>query len=356
MTKSDGQADVGSGGLTLQEAAHKLRMSVELVRWFTRYSPKGDGRKLRRNADGRFDEDELEAFDAYLWESWPDKYPGSGILRELQLESRGRCGHCKDACDVRETAHIDRLNEELKHHCQHPHNLIELCRNCHGRYDTLKTITNETVRHCKKQLTSALMEAVDRDVLMQKEIRRACSDELQNRVAAEVQRQLSVLSVAQRMTYHAESVVTGSAQSLPLTTQEAGARLQFLSGSLASQSPITSALLHRYATQVSRAALPAPESNVEEPFDDWDSKPGACLRCSGTALIDEVACADCGEVPEWPEHVSRNEDGTYTISKEVWRTKEPDTETLSCADCGSGRFEVEFGSLCDYCSHMSAKD
>jgi hypothetical protein len=344
-------------GLTLEQAAHKLRMSVDLIRWFTRYSAKRDNRKLPRNADGTFDATDLESFDAHLWGPWPDKNPGKGILRELQWESRGRCGHCNDACDVRETAHINRLGVELAYHCQHPHNLMEMCPNCHSRYDVVKVIENATVKHFKRRLLSDLMAAVDRDVLMQKEIRLALNaDSALERRVAEMERQISVLSNAQRLTYHAESVVTGSAQSAPSSTSEAEERLEMLSGSLLPQSPITSALLRNYAACVRDAELPTVESNVDEPFDEWKQESGVCLRCDESTSVESVCCAECGSVPAWPDHTELLKDGSFAIYKEVWQYKEPDTVQILCEHCESAHFEVEFESLCDYCRHVFSKD
>jgi hypothetical protein len=78
---------------------------------------------------------------------------------------------CGNPSDVMQQAHIDRYNMELRHYCQHPHNLMLMCRECHGRYDD-GLIRNEVVRHAKNQALARLMEDVDRDIALEEVMRR----------------------------------------------------------------------------------------------------------------------------------------------------------------------------------------
>jgi hypothetical protein len=246
-------------------------MTVTLLQWFARYSPKRDGRKLQVGADQRIDETEAAAFDAYLRKRWEDKYLPVGISKEIARESRGRCGVCRDQSDAIEAAHIDRLGEELDHHCQHPHNLINLCSNCHTRYDVLKTISDDTVKHVKEQLISQLMESVDRDVRMTSEIQdfiriegpRLFAEQLRTKEAKDIP-----LRFLQDITSHVETVVTGSVTAPPYSSVEARERLTAISGSISEQSPLTSRLLLSYKSSLASGQLPRSNIRIEELADD----------------------------------------------------------------------------------------
>lgn len=115
-------------------------MSPTLLRWFTSYAPKHDGRKLPfvRLADGSYtyDEAELLAFDDFLHEPWPAPSGGrpnipTEIEREIQLEAAAGCAFCHymGRCEV---AHIRAVAVTSDNH---PHNLINGCPNHHTEYD-----------------------------------------------------------------------------------------------------------------------------------------------------------------------------------------------------------------------------
>ncbi len=126
--------------LTEIEAAIRVRMSPELLRWFTAYAPKpGTRRKLSfetRQDEYFYDEKELLEFDSFLKEPWSHA-PGArlhmpaGIVREIQAESHSGCAVCNVGNDG-EAAHIDAVRDS---HSNHPHNLIWLCPNHHTAYD-----------------------------------------------------------------------------------------------------------------------------------------------------------------------------------------------------------------------------
>lgn len=164
-----------AGSMDFKEACHRLRMTPTLLKWFTRYSPKGDGRKLQQKAPGEFDVAELETFDAYLRSEWTSRRVPVGIEAELFVEACGHCGLCGNPCDKLEMAHIQRRGIEVEYYFQHPGNLIPLCGSCHNRYDApeLKSVTFEVIQVAKDRLTSRKMESIDRDVERAKAVRAA---------------------------------------------------------------------------------------------------------------------------------------------------------------------------------------
>lgn len=338
--------------LSYPEVAHRLRMTINLVKWFARYALKHDGRKLVVGTDQRIDETEVASFAAHLWAPWENKNPGNEIQRELERESRGKCGFCRDPSDVREVAHIDRLGLELKHHCQHPHNLISLCPNCHSRYDNIKTLDNKAIKHAKAQLISGLMEDVDRDVLMQQEIQRLVLVDVPSAlIAGGRQAKIIPLAFVQGLTSHVESVVTGSTAVAPLSQEEARGRLASLSGSISDQSPITANLLLKYSTSIEHERIPRGKIPIEELVDD-EIVEGKCFRCGELTAMESASCTDCGEDPGIHEHVTGSGDGTFELGDIDHRGN---VEPVLCEGCGSDRFHVEFESTCDWCMHMADK-
>lgn len=126
--------------LTEIEAAIRVRMSPELLRWFTMNPSKPpDSRKLLAVSSGdelQYDPLELDAFDKYLHSPWPNPkgrraHLPEGIRREIMLESYCACAVCGHGDDG-EAAHIQPYSDTA---CHHPHELIWLCPNHHTRYD-----------------------------------------------------------------------------------------------------------------------------------------------------------------------------------------------------------------------------
>lgn len=132
---------MSSSILDAREASLYLKITPELLFYYVRYGAKGrDGGKLP-TADGlaatRFSRDELEAYDAYLREPWPSpegtRQPiPKGVRDYLKIESGGMCARCGEGAPLHD-AHI--VNWETSR-SNHHHNLLRLCGNCHGKYDT----------------------------------------------------------------------------------------------------------------------------------------------------------------------------------------------------------------------------
>lgn len=141
--------------LNKYEAAALLRLSFELLEWFTHYAPKqGDSRKLVCTKDSFgitvYSRNDLTSWDTYLWEAWPasQRQPPAAIEREVLLESRGQCSFCTNSV-VGEVSHIDPWETS---HCHHPHNLIYLCPTCHTRTDRTKEIPKDVLKQRKQEL------------------------------------------------------------------------------------------------------------------------------------------------------------------------------------------------------------
>jgi hypothetical protein len=128
------------GKLSAIGAALLVRMSPDLLRWFTEHAPKkGSARKLpfvKRTGLYFYRRKDLEAFDTFLRQPWPHT-PGNrppvpvGIRREIRLEAHSGCAVCHHGNDG-EAAHIVAVASSLNNH---PENLIWLCPNHHTRYD-----------------------------------------------------------------------------------------------------------------------------------------------------------------------------------------------------------------------------
>jgi hypothetical protein len=121
------------------EAAQEIKISPTLLRWFTSYAPKQDGRKLNfTNKDGvyYYDKKELLDFNAFLHLPWAKPAKGTrptipaGIEMEIKTESHYRCPLCNT--NIGELAHIKPVSKTFDNH---PHNLIFLCPNHHTVYD-----------------------------------------------------------------------------------------------------------------------------------------------------------------------------------------------------------------------------
>lgn len=258
--------------MDFKEASHRLRITPTLLKWFTSYSPKGDGRKLQQKAPGDFDAAELDAFDASLRTAWPSRNLPTGIEAELLVEACGHCGLCGDPCEKLEMAHIYRKDVEVKFYFQHPANLIPLCGSCHNRYDDLKlkTVSFEVIQAAKERLIARKMEAIDRDVERAKAVR-----ELVEATKAEVAAKLSLLTGA--MPSNQTLWTTGAADLLMAATRgvfgvprlvhglnltSTPKSLATLSDSIDSTGNVTQALLDGYVQEASGQAAVAPS--------EWD--------------------------------------------------------------------------------------
>lgn len=330
--------------LTIVEAAHKVRMTVTLLEWASKNSLKRDGQKLIID-DGYIDEAQLASFDSSLRTPWSNKNPGKEILREIEREARGRCGLCKDKTDAVEIAHIDRFGIELEYHCQHPHNLIRLCSTCHTRYDVKQELENSTIRHAKQQLLAELMADVDVDVRLNSAIQQHLGA-ISTAVAAEVSRQVKLLSIARDLTQHIETLVTGSAAPVPRSPAEAGQRLAAISGSISEQNPVTSHLLLKYTEALADGSSPPRDLTIDALYR---RSPDRCEQCDAQTRIDNTSCSECDQDAGDHELWTAVGDGTYNLHDEDLNGVVTD---VTCDDCGANTFHVEFNSLCDGCEHM----
>jgi len=141
------------------EAAQLVKISPTLLRWFTSYDAKGDGRKLdfEDNAGVYFyEKKKLLDFNANLQSPWTKPPSGTrpnipkGIQQEIKTEAYFTCPVCHT--NVGEIAHIEPVCTTLNNH---PHNLIFLCPNHHTVYDfgfKFKNIKKDDVKHFKDNL------------------------------------------------------------------------------------------------------------------------------------------------------------------------------------------------------------
>ena len=143
------------------DAAQEVQMSPILLRWFTSYSAKGDGRKLKFTIkDGVYFYEKIDLFDfnTYLNLPWKKPSDGSrppiptGIATEVKTESHYRCPLCNT--NVGELAHIKPVSKSFSNH---PHNLIFLCPTHHTVYDfgfKYKNVTKKDILIHKRALQS----------------------------------------------------------------------------------------------------------------------------------------------------------------------------------------------------------
>ena len=140
-------------------AAVRFKMSPELLRWFTSYAPKNDGKKLPytdENGIYYFEYDDLIKFNSHLLSPWQKPKSGTrphipeGISAEIKREAHFRCPACNT--NVGEIAHIESVSSILNNH---PHNLIYLCPTHHTVYDygfKYKNISKEEVVSLKRAI------------------------------------------------------------------------------------------------------------------------------------------------------------------------------------------------------------
>lgn len=371
-----------SSGMTLlsvKEAAATLRISVRLLRWLSRYSPKKDGRKLSVTETGEVEEEEVRSFDAYLWEDWGTRYVPKGIEVELRVEARGHCGLCDRPCAQLEMAHIKRKGREISHYSQHPHNLLNLCGGCHNRYDSDgdNSIDLTVVQHAKERSLSVLMEAVMRDV----ELARASQLAIRENVAKEVARALQELPALQIQSplpspefWAGQARVIFRVTELPeasgISPTDVSTPAQFKDAVAQAakffevNQPATSGVLNHYSQNVFSPDYP---QQSEVPWDYLpeppEPRPHECQAgCGESAMIDVISCSACHK-----ESWEASDDESYTAeylvkdgSYRIWSSNDGprgDThEAIECRDCGNDEMEVEFGSFCSYHKHIFNKE
>ncbi len=344
--------------LTLNEAAHRVRMTIRLLRWFASYAPKGDSTKLRV-VDGTIDSDELLQFDNHLRGAWPTRRVPAGIREELLVEATGRCGVCDDPCEHFEEAHIDRQGKELPHYSQHPHNLILLCGSCHGRYDRGSTVSNPVVRKRKDILLSRLLEDVDRDMALAQLTRGGLATLHRGLVASGGRPDEATARSWVALT--APLFSASGAPPIPLVdpsdASEMTTRLQEVSNIILGTMPITSGTLRAAAERLdSEGFFESPDDAEAWEYIEPEPKLGECMRCGQQTPIDDYTCLDCDYTGyEYSREVPfiDHEASPPTVSLEDARGN---SYVLTCKECESENIEVQFEPLCDYCRYQAEKD
>ena len=337
--------------LNYDEAAHRVRMTPTLLKWCTKYAPRRDGMKLAFAPDGTIDEQDLTSFDAHLRADWGDKYVPTGILEELKREALGRCATCPDTQPL-DGAHVNRRKHEALHYYQHPHNLLLMCKNCHGRYDSMKdpTLTHAVISHRKGVLQSGLLEAIDREIHAAREVEKLIAP---FRASLAFAGSLSFWSGAPgAAAYQQLSMLSGSLGA-PVPTPSTGAqRLLALSSALAPQYPLAAAKVASLFDGLGT------DTETWEHLDDGEQETWLCSRGDGAiAMVESARCPNCDEETgecynEEPVAVERQGD----LLVAYFHDGHDDTYTPSCPSCGNSPLDFTFQSLCGYCEHMTGKN
>ncbi len=343
-------------------ACHRLRITPALLKWYMKYAPRADGRKLLEVSAGAFSPDELDSFDKHLRCDWGGKNVPTGIHRELEVEACGLCALCSNPCETLQLAHIERKGMEVAFYFQHPSNLIPLCGTCHTRYDepNLRAVSPHVIKAAKERLISKKMEAIDRDVERAHAVREAVEA-----IKAEMRAQLGFaaspptnatlwLSGTDRLLQATALVLTGSVRNdLAFDLGEPARSLLTLSGSHTTPGQVTHAVLDGYAQEASGAVSEAP--------DEWelvDAEPpeGTCF-CGELKDSAEYQCGDC-EHTGWnmdpPTLIDENDLGIVVPFYEDMRG---DSHALECENCGGGNLQVSYPEQwCSRCRHIMCRD
>ena len=310
--------------LDFTEAAHRVRMSVKLLKWFSSYSVLG--RKLVFT-NGAIDEADLLAFDGHLWGPWPNRNVPTGVSEELQREAMGRCTVCLQGGAVLEEAHLQRKTKELLHYSQHPHNLTLVCPNCHARYDRGDSMLTPDVLHTAKMAAQQRhMEGVDRDVA-------------RARATAAFYEQLRAIGRSEQM----PGLVTGVNTTVP--------PLPELPPKVAAEFPVTAATIE------SLRGGPASNGSVWDRIDPDSSTPWMCLHGDDVSLVDYAQCPKCDHEDfrknyETPSFAEFADDGAEVVAY----FGDEDESTPTCQNCGHSPLHYTFVGLCSYHEHSHDRD
>ena len=249
-------------------------------------------------------------------------------------------------------AHIDRKDHETTYYFQHPHNLLVMCENCHGRYDSMKdpSLYHDVVKHRKIVLQHELLIAIDGQVAVAKQT---------EAIIAPIRSLLSAQgpafwrAAAGAVAYGQLANLSGSLGVAPPPPAAGTAQLYALSASLAPSQPLAAA---KVASLVSGLGT---DAEAWDHLDDGETEPWLCDRGDGAyALVESAECPKCGEqvdiaqAGEEPTNVAR-EDGQIVAYFDDGRD---DTFTPECPQCGHTPLDFSFQSMCSYCEHMTGKD
>jgi DnaJ-class molecular chaperone len=140
------------------EAAMRMGVSVELLRYFNKHCPKtGENRLLVATIHGDhtfYEQRELDDYRRYLNKPWPHKKGKrpeipEAIKQDIKMEAHLWCAICGNvnSCEV---AHIEAVADTLNNS---PDNLIYICPNHHTDYDLgykpSSNVTMEAIRSAK---------------------------------------------------------------------------------------------------------------------------------------------------------------------------------------------------------------
>ncbi len=313
--------------LTLLEAVRELRMRTSLIKRFRSYSPKNDGTKLLFSHDGTIDESNLVTFNQYLWSEWPSKKIPIYIEDELKYEARDMCGYCGNNMET-ESAHIDRKWSELAYYCQHPHNLIELCPNCHSRYDA-RVITNSRIKERKNELIKRLIQ----EELSELEITTATRDQIESikvrfstQIAVWDQISPTIGNILYQTTKDPVFLNIKSPEQLKNALEDSAKRTK-------TDNPSLTGLAVAYSNQVEKQST-APVTDYDLLEDEPEE--GECALCGGETEVENGFCNNC------------DEDLIGYTSEEL--------SDMRCPNCGSDDIEIEFEYSCGHCQNILDSD
>lgn len=331
--------------ISYKQAAHQLRVTVKLLKWYTRYGALGT---TLVEVNGEFDEAALGSFDQLLRGPWPKRYVPAGIADELRREARGACVLCGHASDVLEAAHVQRKDVEVAYYCQHPHNLIMLCPTCHSRYDQVgRTVTHDVVQQAKTVALSRLMEDVDRDIQLagigREQLSQLMSIGSQDLVPDS--RRETLREFIQTLT--GEPLADFHVRSLATRLSEAAAHVS-------STMPVTGSVLTAYSEELDR---PVPQRSEPSDVELWEGfeqrrAPGECEQCGESTEIESGSCLDCdADLSDFAGDTAYEDNEGWRVSR--YDPQDGDTsERLRCPSCGSSNVDLEFTSLCGGCQHF----
>lgn len=311
--------------LTLLESVQVLRMRTALIEKFTSHSPKGDGMKLEFSSSGTIEESDLIHFNQYLMSEWPSKRIPTYIENELKYEARDECGYCGNSL-ITESAHIDRKGIELDYYCQHPHNLIELCPNCHSRYDN-KEIKNTRIKEKKNELIDRLI----REDLNKLVVATTIRDEIeyiksQTRAVFWGEIYSDVATIFYRQTNDPVFSNIETQDQLKCALEKSAEKTK-------TDNPYMTGLAIAYSEQV--------KSSLSRPITDFDlledeREEGECHLCGGATEVDDGSCNACGA----------DLAGYYS----------DDLSDMLCPNCGSDDIVIAFEYTCGHCRNMLDSD
>lgn len=287
--------------LTEVEAAIRLRMSPELLEYFTRVQAKaGIARKLAcETTDGLrwYEEAELVAFDKFLREPWPVRKGRSRphmpekVRLEIKLEANCACAICNHGANC-EAAHIEPVSQTLSHH---PAGLVWLCPNHHTDFD--KGV------HMPRDVDLATVKAV-KQVLVNRRVRQWTIERNASLAVLQLVRQVEEIGglLANVDFTAAHGAVLAMARkdlaTLEVTAAEAAAT-QSEAGPVAQSYAKFAA---KVASSAKRArTLPEPRiptfaATIVEARDEFlrDAAMTACPLCTGSGSWDGSDCPACG--------------------------------------------------------------